>query len=52
MSDSSPASSKDRGYFGSFSKSAESEFMPETAGATLDDSLVGHALRCGWRQRC
>ncbi|WP_334598110.1 HlyD family type I secretion periplasmic adaptor subunit [Pseudomonas alvandae] len=27
-----------RSYFGSFSKSAESEFMPETAGATLQDS--------------
>ena len=38
MSDSSSASSKDRGYFGSFSKSAESEFMPETAGASLQDS--------------
>lgn len=29
---------KPRGYFGSFRKSAESEFMPETAGATLQDS--------------
>ena len=27
-----------RGYFDSFSKSAESEFMPETAGASLQDS--------------
>ena len=31
-------SSKARGYFDSFSKSAESEFMPETAGAALQDS--------------
>ena len=28
----------DRGYFGSFGKSAESEFMPETASASLQDS--------------
>ena len=31
-------SSKARGYFDSFSKSAEAEFMPETAGAALQDS--------------
>ena len=28
----------DRGCFGSFGKSAESEFMPETASASLQDS--------------
>ena len=27
-----------RGYFDSFNKSAETEFMPETAGASLQDS--------------
>jgi membrane fusion protein, adhesin transport system len=34
-------SSSSRGYFGSFRKSAESEFMPETAGASLQDSPRG-----------
>src|SRR5476649_736798 len=34
----SNANSKKRVYFGSFRKSAESEFMPETAGAALQDS--------------
>jgi adhesin transport system membrane fusion protein len=38
MSASQPASSKGRGYFDSFGKSAEAEFMPETAGASLQDS--------------
>jgi adhesin transport system membrane fusion protein len=35
-----PASSDSnkRGYFDSFGKSAEAEFMPETAGAALQDS--------------
>jgi adhesin transport system membrane fusion protein len=31
-------STKQRGYLGSFKKSGESEFMPELAGATLQDS--------------
>jgi membrane fusion protein, adhesin transport system len=34
-------SSSSRGYFGSFRKSAESEFMPETASASLQDSPRG-----------
>src|SRR3989338_2996835 len=37
MSASSNAS-KARGYFDSFGKSAEAEYMPETAGAALQDS--------------
>ena len=38
MARSSSDTPQDRGYFGSFGKTAESEFMPETAGASLQDS--------------
>ncbi|MFJ7142951.1 MAG: HlyD family type I secretion periplasmic adaptor subunit [Pseudomonas protegens] len=36
--------SSPRGYLGSFRRSAESEFMPETAGASLQDSPRGSRL--------
>ena len=39
-----PASSQSRGYFASLRKSAESEFMPETAGASLQDSPRGSRI--------
>ncbi|WP_025132210.1 HlyD family type I secretion periplasmic adaptor subunit [Pseudomonas sp. PH1b] len=39
-----PMPSSLRGYLGSFRKSAESEFMPETAGASLQDSARGSRL--------